>query len=484
MSGTRILIVEDESIVAKDIEQRLINLGYQVTSISASGEAAVKKIKKEDPDIVLMDIKLKGRMDGIEAAEQIRTRFKIPVVYITAYADNQTLERAKITEPFGYILKPFEDTELKSAIELALYKHKIEGKLRESEEKFRTIFEKANDIIVYLNKDGKIIDINGKVEKILGFKRSRIINKNFLDLSFLGEETIAKFSDLFQNVLDTKDTTELMEVKIKDVKGKTKIFEVSTTIIEEEERGIQGFLGIVRDVTRRKNMEKALREEQRRTKELTKKIIYAQERERLYLASEIHDDLLQGLVAVLYFFQMIDLSKLDAKTLKQRNKLIEIIKTSIKRGRAMISEIEPLREFDAGFIHVIKKTIDHKFIDSKIKIDFKYPEKLPDMTLIIRTNIIRIIQEALTNINKHSRATAVSLELKVYKNNLRLKIEDNGIGFDLKNIMNKRTGHYGLLIMQERARLIGGSITIRTKPGKGTIIRGTFPLVDEQNEKR
>ncbi|MCX5908778.1 MAG: response regulator, partial [Deltaproteobacteria bacterium] len=111
MENTKILVVEDEGIVAKDIEKTLRDLGYIVPALASSGEEAIEKALVTRPDLVLMDIVLLGKMDGVEAAEEIRTRLGIPVVYLTAHADAATLERAKITEPFGYLLKPFQERE-------------------------------------------------------------------------------------------------------------------------------------------------------------------------------------------------------------------------------------------------------------------------------------------------------------------------------------------------------------------------------------
>jgi signal transduction histidine kinase len=123
------MIVEDEMIVAMDIQASLENFGYEVVGIASSGEEAIDKFNEQRPDIVLMDIKLNGEMFGFEAADQIRTRFDTPVIFLTAYADEQLLEKAKTTEPFGYIIKPFKDYELRANIEIALYKHKAEKAL-------------------------------------------------------------------------------------------------------------------------------------------------------------------------------------------------------------------------------------------------------------------------------------------------------------------------------------------------------------------
>ena len=130
MADARILIVEDENIVAKDIQIRLEKFGYEVPGMASSGEVAIRKAEETQPDLVLMDIMLKGQMTGVEAAEQIRSQLDIPVIYLTAYSDSATLERAKVTEPFGYVLKPFEEKELHTAIEISLYRHRMEVERR------------------------------------------------------------------------------------------------------------------------------------------------------------------------------------------------------------------------------------------------------------------------------------------------------------------------------------------------------------------
>lgn len=122
----RILVVEDEHIVAMGIKRMLKSLGYTVTGVASSGEDAISKAESTFPDVVLMDIMLKGDMDGVEAAREIRERFDVPVVYLTAYSDNKILERAKKTEPFGYIVKPFDEKDLHSSIEIALHRHRKE----------------------------------------------------------------------------------------------------------------------------------------------------------------------------------------------------------------------------------------------------------------------------------------------------------------------------------------------------------------------
>ncbi len=150
MKKAAILVVEDEAIVAMDIEAVLQDLGYTVVGTAATGEEAIRKAREQHPDLVLMDIRLRGEMDGIEAARQIRAQAAIPIVYLTAFADEEIIARAKLTEPFGYILKPFQARELHSNIEMALYKQAMENRLRESRDSLERSLRGTVDTIARL----------------------------------------------------------------------------------------------------------------------------------------------------------------------------------------------------------------------------------------------------------------------------------------------------------------------------------------------
>lgn len=126
MPANKILIVEDEAVVSLDVSKRLEKMGYEVIGRTASGEEALELIEKDRPDLVLMDINLQGEMDGIETATQLYKDYNLPVIYLTAYAGESTLERAKESKPYGYILKPFKERELHAAIEIAIARHKTE----------------------------------------------------------------------------------------------------------------------------------------------------------------------------------------------------------------------------------------------------------------------------------------------------------------------------------------------------------------------
>ena len=164
---SRLLIVEDEAIVARDIEDVLKRLGYDVCCSVSSGEEAVEKARSFLPDLILMDIFLKGEKDGIQATEEIQGRYEIPVVYLTSYADSLTLERAKCTAPYGYLLKPFQERDLKSAVEIALCKSRSEKILREKERVFSaTLFSLAEGVIT-ADPQGNVLFLNDFAEKLL-----------------------------------------------------------------------------------------------------------------------------------------------------------------------------------------------------------------------------------------------------------------------------------------------------------------------------
>jgi signal transduction histidine kinase/response regulator of citrate/malate metabolism len=159
MSKTNILIVEDEAIVAADLAGKLMQLGYEVAGVAAGGEEAVLLASRLRPHLVLMDIWLKGPMDGIEAAEAIRRQEDVPVIYLTAHSDAATFSRAKLTDPFGYILKPFDERELATHIEMALYKHETDRQLRESEARFRLLSATAGRLLATDNPQGIVNEL-------------------------------------------------------------------------------------------------------------------------------------------------------------------------------------------------------------------------------------------------------------------------------------------------------------------------------------
>lgn len=169
MPGKRILIVEDERVVAEDLKRLLEKMGYTVTGVAAAGEEALEKVRSAKPDLVLMDIRIQGPLDGIEVAEQIYVTHDVPVSYLTAYADAPTLERAKATMPYGYILKPFDTQTLRSVIELAIHRHEMEAVLREFDGWHARALNSMSDAVIALNGRGLVVFMNHAAESLIGW---------------------------------------------------------------------------------------------------------------------------------------------------------------------------------------------------------------------------------------------------------------------------------------------------------------------------
>ncbi|MBC8386202.1 MAG: PAS domain S-box protein, partial [Candidatus Cloacimonetes bacterium] len=256
MDKERILIVEDETIVAKDIEYQLSHLGYKPVAITNSGEQAIKLIKDHQPELIIMDIRLKGKLDGIETAEIIKNEYDIPVIYLTAFSELTILERAKLTTPYAYIMKPFEEKELRVSIDFTLYKHKIEKRIKESEERFRSLFEQAPLGYQTLDDKGKIININETWLRILGYSAEDVVGKWFGE--FISDSDV----DLFQKEFPKfKSTGEIfgLEFEMKRKDGTTFLTSFNGKANIDEHGNFKQTHCIINDITKQKQFEQILK---------------------------------------------------------------------------------------------------------------------------------------------------------------------------------------------------------------------------------
>lgn len=260
-----VLVVEDENVVAMDLVTSLEKLHYPVAGVVASGEDAVVAAERKAPGLVLMDIHLRGEMDGIHAAEQIQQRFFIPVVYLTAYSDEATLDRARVTHPFGYVLKPFEDREIEVAIQTALYRHKMEQALRAGEKRLEAVLTSIGDAVVATDPAKRITFLNRAAETLLGWKSERAKGRLLSDVLKVtsGRDGVLQLSALGRAVVPV----ELVESPILDPSG-------SAT----------GYVTVVRDLSERLRAQAA---HDRELIERAARVAAEKEKDRARLKGEI-----------------------------------------------------------------------------------------------------------------------------------------------------------------------------------------------------
>ncbi|MHC1743633.1 MAG: response regulator [Syntrophobacteraceae bacterium] len=266
MKPTRILIVEDEVIVALDIQDRLADLGYAVAGVADRGKEALELAAATRPDLVLMDIRLKGEMDGITAAEEIRQRWRIPVIFLTAFSEDSTLQRAKLSEPFGYLIKPFEDREIQAAIEMALYKHEAEGRLRESERRYATTLTSIGDGVIATDPMGGVTFMNPVAERLTGWPRDEAYGRPLAEIfRIANEQTGQAVEDPVTTVLRECRTVGLANhtILIRRDGGEVPIDDCAAPILDDFGK-LAGTVLVFQDVTDRRAKAAALRESEER----------------------------------------------------------------------------------------------------------------------------------------------------------------------------------------------------------------------------
>ena len=263
MESAQILVVETERNVAKDLKARLEGMGYGVAAVTSSGKQAIEKAKRTHPDLALLDIALKGEPDAVEAADQLHAHFHVPVVYLTARADARTLKRARIAEPFGYILKPFHDRELQVCVEAALHKHRMEKRLQESERRLSTTLTSIGDAVMATDNQGLVTFMNPVAQSLTGWKQQEALGKNLQDVfRIVNEITRKPVENPTTRVLREGVVVGLANHTLLIAKDGREIpIEDSGAPIRDEEGNTLGVVLVFKDVTERRRAEQLLAQE-------------------------------------------------------------------------------------------------------------------------------------------------------------------------------------------------------------------------------
>jgi PAS domain S-box-containing protein len=494
MGKTAILIVENESIVAADLSIKLTQLGYQVVGVAAQSDTAVQMAVDFRPHLVLMDIQLDGSPDGIATAELMRTRHDVPIIYLTAHSDAATLSRAKLTGPFGYILKPFEERDLAIQIELALYRHQADRKLREQREWLHGTLNSIGDAVIATDAQGRITFLNPVAEELTGWHRTEAVAKPVQEIfCIVNEKTGATADDPVSRVLQTGKIVGLANHTVLLRKGGGRIpIEDSGAPIRDDHRNILGVVLVFRDIGERRQDQAALKllnetlEERiaERTalaearaiqlRNLTAELIEAEESERRRLADLLHDDLQQLLAAARMNLQEVKASGASAETLSYVGQLLE---ESITKSRRLSYELSPPVLHNCGLVDTLQwlaLQMDEQF---GLKVDLETDLKTPFEYEPLKRFLFRVVQEILFNVVKHAGVKRARITLSCLNDELCVTISDQGRGFcpEMLPSPSAKTG-LGLARVRERIHAIGGRLAIESALGEGSRFTLTVPL--------
>jgi PAS domain S-box-containing protein len=514
MNTGKILIVEDDTIIGMELMERLKDLGYDVAEIVSSGIEAINLVGSAKPDLVLMDIRLSGKMDGVEAAEKIKEQFDVPVIFLTAYADEETLCRAKKCEPFGYMLKPFDTRMIHTNIEMALYRHKMEKKLKRNEQKYRSLFEGVPVGIFRTTPAGKVLDANTALIKILAYSdKASFLNINANSLYVNPEDR-----KNWQDIIDRDGVVNGVEMQMRRWDGEIVWMRINAQKIQDIEQDLVYYEGSLEDITERKNVEKALRGSQQelekrvneRTSELlaaiellnreikirkkavralkkseaelqllSERLLVIQEEERERISRELHDSVGQSLTFVKMSLECC-LSRLGKQNLNEIyqsiTSLIPSIQKAINEVRQICSGLWPAMLYQVGILKTLQWLCeDFEKCNPDLFVETSIDLLEQDIEKNLKIVIYRLVQEAFNNIAKHSRADKVHICLKKIEGHTQLKIRDNGIGFEVESFSTKNhTMGIGLSSMKKRTEVSGGSFFLDSTPGAGTQITAVW----------
>ncbi|RKY76815.1 hypothetical protein DRQ07_09720, partial [candidate division KSB1 bacterium] len=332
MESAKILIVEDERIVSMEIEDKLTSLGYNVVGSVYKGEDAIKVADREKPDLILMDIQLRGKMDGIETADKITSQYHIPIIFLTAYADNQTIQRAKLSKPYGYLLKPFETRELHSTIEMVLFRSRMETEISRNRLLLQTILNSIDEGVIAF-EDNRIKHMNKNAERITGYNFDKVKNKPVTDIFLIFEPGSKRKVD-YLNHENTFVSDHLLRMKNK----KMIPVEYKISPLIDVYNNFNGKILIFRDITEKRKVEKEINET----------------KHKLEVSEEKYQSLFKNIIDPVVIF-----SKKNKKILEYNEAFKKVYGYSDDEIKQMTPfDLHPAKDFE-----LVKNKIDQKNTD-------------------------------------------------------------------------------------------------------------------------
>ena len=489
-TDVKILIVEDETIVAADLRGKLMQLGYDVVGATGRGEEAVMIATTERPTLVLMDILLDGEMDGIEAADRIRQTCNVPTVFLTAHSDSETLARAKATGPFGYLLKPFNERELETHIEMALYRFRSEEILREKEERLRLAIAATRMALWDWNIIANRATWAGHYGELFG-RNPDAFQDTYEDLlALVYEDDREQVRMAMQRALD-EGTPYSCEFRIRWPDRSIHWMQWWGEVYRDEQKRPTRMVGLLQDVTRRREAEEGLRrltadlerrvadrteelsKSESRLRGLSKELNLTEQRERQRLATDLHDYLAQLLVLGRIKLGQAKQSGLSVATAGLITETETVLNQALTYTRSLVGQLCPpvLKEF--GLTVALKWLADqmqqHRLTVS-FHADYEYLT-LPEEQAML---LFQSVRELLMNAVKHARTERASIRVVHSASLLEVVVQDQGCGFDVTATTDST--QFGLFSIKERMRALGGQLTIVSEIDKGTTATLALPV--------
>lgn len=486
-----ILIVEDERLTAKDLQLQLQRLGYAVPITVASGEAAMQRVAEVRPDLVLMDIHLAGKIDGVETACQIWAKFRIPVIYLTAHADEETVRRAKSTEPAAHLLKPFTMRELQAAIELALYRHTMDQALRSSHSTNRALIDALPDWLFRINSDGVIVNCKAGKSPEVPLASDEFIGKPVT--AVLPPPIAEQLLSCIQAALATNETQSFEYTQTRTTPPRS--YEARVVVSAPAE-----VMMIVRDVTTRKASEEALH---RAHKYLARKAVALESAnvelaEYAYAASHDLKTPLRAIHNYVTFLQQ----DLAAVVSGEQKTYLEGLSRAVRQSEALVNDLltlsqvgskeRPKVRLDLGvFLHELIASLS---LPADVVIN-----TLPTWPTVTteRTLLWQIFQNLILNAVKFNRASQKRVWLgwrSIGNTHYELFVRDNGIGMSsqyherifrmfqrLHPTQEFEGTGIGLAIVKKAVSKLDGTIRVESAVDHGSTFFVTLPItLDEE----
>lgn len=463
-----IIIVEDALMIAYHIKRSLEGIGYRIAATVESGENLIAYLSNNTlPDLILMDIVLSGEIDGIETAEIINQKYNIPFIYLTALNDRKTIQRAKLTKPYGYIMKPFNERELHISIAMAIQKAEVQVQLRESEERYYSTVMAIKDLILTFDQQFNIVFINQSFQHL--YEENIEEGSKLDDILIFRSLEDGKKVNLIELFLNGKPFPNQLMMKNLANGKKNFIGEIAFSERKNLERNTKGYVLIFEEIGERIKKESLAK--QFELQDLASKI-KGQELERSRVSRALHDGLGQKLLAIKMNLQ----SNGGNKVSLNYNNIMDLITEAISEIKHIANDLMPIKLNELGLEDCLR-ALCCSFENCGINIHFSGHITDNNISDDLKLNLYRIAQEGLNNAIKYSEAQSINLQLGERNDIVFLNIEDDGKGFKVNKKMESTLGFdgHGLKNIEDRVKILGGNLEIDSRPSFGTLISIQVP---------